>query len=237
MNMKKALLLIATAMTALAMSAQTYDYFEFVDKDGNAIADGTTLTLTEVTPMEDYGTGEIINYMFANLSVRNKTAEEHSMRINMNITRIDNGSLQFCFPMACKYYDAAGQVTTEGGTMAANETRDLQTEWIPFAQGACDMTLKVEILNAIGNPLNPAYTYLADGPTVTLHYRNGIADDPKGDVDGNGIADISDMNIIINIILGQDSAESYGQRAFITEGDNQVDVADMNEIINILLGQ
>lgn len=57
----------------------------------------------------------------------------------------------------------------------------------------------------------------------------------KGDVDGNGEIDVNDMNILINILLGNDDAANYGGRADVN-GDGIVDVSDVNEIINIMLG-
>lgn len=56
-----------------------------------------------------------------------------------------------------------------------------------------------------------------------------------GDVNGDGVADVSDANVLINIILGNDDAANYGGRADIT-GEGDVDVADVNALINIILG-
>lgn len=57
----------------------------------------------------------------------------------------------------------------------------------------------------------------------------------KGDVNGDGSVDVSDVNIVINIVLGNDDAANYGGRADVT-GDGIVDVSDVNTIINIVLG-
>ena len=97
--MKKSLLLFATVFMGLTLTAQDYDYFEFVDKDGNVVPSETTLKLTEVTSEEDPFTGEISNIMYSHLKLRNKTAAEHAMRVNMLIERLDNGAYQLCFPM------------------------------------------------------------------------------------------------------------------------------------------
>ena len=55
-----------------------------------------------------------------------------------------------------------------------------------------------------------------------------------GDVNGDGTVDISDVNAIINIILGT-AASSYKGNADVN-GDGSVDIADVNAIINIILG-
>ena len=54
----------------------------------------------------------------------------------------------------------------------------------------------------------------------------------NGDLNHDGIIDIEDVNICINIILSKD----YDIVGDMTE-DGEIDVADMNEIINIILTQ
>ena len=59
----------------------------------------------------------------------------------------------------------------------------------------------------------------------------------RGDVNADGLVDIADVNIIINIMLGKDSADNYDGRAYLTEGDTDVDIADVNASINLMLGR
>jgi len=57
----------------------------------------------------------------------------------------------------------------------------------------------------------------------------------KGDVNNDGVVDVTDVNILLNIILGLDDAANYDGRADVT-GEGDVDVADVNAVINIILG-
>jgi len=57
----------------------------------------------------------------------------------------------------------------------------------------------------------------------------------KGDVNNDGTVDVTDANIIINIVLGKDNAANYDGRADLT-GENDVDVSDLNSLLNIILG-
>ncbi|WP_407405111.1 leucine-rich repeat protein [Sodaliphilus sp.] len=57
----------------------------------------------------------------------------------------------------------------------------------------------------------------------------------KGDVNGDGVVDITDANILINVTLGKDSASKYAG-ADVT-GDGVVDIADVNAVLNIILGK
>lgn len=59
-------------------------------------------------------------------------------------------------------------------------------------------------------------------------------DTKKGDVNGDGTVDVSDVNILINIILGNDDASKYDGRADVN-GDGTVDVSDANALINLVL--
>ena len=58
-------------------------------------------------------------------------------------------------------------------------------------------------------------------------------DNPVGDVTGDGTIDISDVNAVINMMLGK--AEQTA--ASDVTGDGSVDIADVNAVINIMLGK
>lgn len=72
-----------------------------------------------------------------------------------------------------------------------------------------------------------------DDGSITLKFMyTGL----KGDVNGDGEVDVTDVNILINIILGKDSADNYDGRADVT-GDGNTDVSDVNSLINIILNK
>ena len=58
----------------------------------------------------------------------------------------------------------------------------------------------------------------------------------KGDINGDGNVDISDVNILINIMLGKAAASSYPGNANVN-GTGGVDISDVNAVINIMLGK
>ncbi|MBR6248560.1 MAG: chitobiase/beta-hexosaminidase C-terminal domain-containing protein [Muribaculaceae bacterium] len=65
------------------------------------------------------------------------------------------------------------------------------------------------------------------------------ADEPAyadGDVNGDTKVDGTDLNILINIILGKDQADNYDGRANV-DHQGGVDGNDLNALINILLGK
>lgn len=58
----------------------------------------------------------------------------------------------------------------------------------------------------------------------------------RGDVTGEGTVDVSDINSVVNIILGKAHATDFPGNADCN-GDGSVDVSDVNIIVNIILGK
>ena len=57
--------------------------------------------------------------------------------------------------------------------------------------------------------------------------------DVNGDVTGDGLVDIADVNAVINMMLGKTSQTEAGDVTV----DSSVDIADVNAVINIMLGK
>lgn len=57
-----------------------------------------------------------------------------------------------------------------------------------------------------------------------------------GDLNDDGVVDIDDLNIAINIILKKDNDAQHSAQADI-DGDGAVDISDVNAIINLILGK
>lgn len=70
-------------------------------------------------------------------------------------------------------------------------------------------------------------------PSTPLILKIGN-DYPKGDVDGSGFVDISDVTLLVNIILGK--ATDTSGRADVDES-GFVDISDVTLLVNIILGK
>ncbi|MBP3738185.1 MAG: M6 family metalloprotease domain-containing protein [Muribaculaceae bacterium] len=71
--------------------------------------------------------------------------------------------------------------------------------------------------------------------TMTVTLADG--DQLVGDVTGDGVVDVSDVNAVINIILGNKTQADYPGNANVVGNDDTIDVSDVNAIINIILKQ
>ena len=58
----------------------------------------------------------------------------------------------------------------------------------------------------------------------------------RGDINGDGVVDVTDVSIAIDIVLGKDSNDNYGGAADL-DGNGGVDVTDVSLIIDIVLGK
>lgn len=129
--MKKIFTFLSLCLLSIAASAQEY---VFTDKEGNVFEDGAVINRSEVV---DDGFGGI--NLPGNLFVKNVNAEEGcQVAIEAQITKIDNGDLQLCFPTNCQSYSETGTYEPNGkATLAIGESKDLMTEWIPTTYGEC----------------------------------------------------------------------------------------------------
>ena len=92
----------------------------------------------------------------------------------------------------------------------------------PYTSTIGQAYLKLSSTQASG--MDDVYTNLWPKPSIS------------GDVNGDGTVDVSDVNIVINIMLGKANASDYPGNADCN-GDGIVDVSDVNIVINIMLGK
>ena len=58
----------------------------------------------------------------------------------------------------------------------------------------------------------------------------------RGDVNGDGTVDITDVNMIVNVMLGKTTASSCKGDPNV-DGQGGIDIADVNAVINLMLGK
>ena len=109
---------------------------------------------------------------------------------------------------------------------AGNETSLLS--WRPqFKQ-----PVRFRITRNAGNKSLPLHI-----DNITIHFvgNQRTVEMLRGDVDGNGVVDVDDLNIIINVMLHKANATDYP--AADVNNDGAIDVDDMNIVVNIMVGK
>lgn len=172
--MKKSLLLFVAAMfVGGAANAQIDNTLQFVDANGNVIEDGATVNgEVEYIDMDALGGYYQVS---TGLSVKNNSSEVVGASAEVDVTRMDNGSLSCCFPSQCGAIYDVGSIETTAGTMNSGELKPFQTEWIPSdatSYGQCIATFRLILregsVNDWGLPV--AGDVIAQGPSVTVNF-------------------------------------------------------------------
>lgn len=172
--MKKSLLLFVAAMlVGGAANAQIDNTLQFVDASGNVIEDGATVNgEVEYIDAGAYGGYYQVN---SGLYVKNNSSEPVGASAEVDVTRMDNGSLSCCFPSQCDAIYDVGSIETTAGTMNSGELKPFQTEWIPSdatSYGQCIATFRLILregsVNDWGLPV--AGDVIAQGPSVTVNF-------------------------------------------------------------------
>lgn len=188
------------AMTATSAMAQTdLETFRFVDKDGNVVTDGSTITVSEAE-VNEQGRLQISTGLF----VENTTDEEQAAGLNFSVDRLDNGASECCFPAQCLGgIDHVGNYSATPGGIAAKTKADFRTEWFPTSYGTCTMTFNL-LVNKIGSTtiiIGPyeeeVKTYdefKAYGPKVTVNFVYSDPTGIDGVVDNSGAKVVSRYN-------------------------------------------
>jgi hypothetical protein len=125
--MKKIFTLFVALFCTVAMFAQdTKGMFEFADKAGNVVPNGSTLTKTEV---EKAGKRLQINTgLFVKPVKPELNGEKLGAKLRVEVENLDHGTIQYCLLGSCS-------VASEKGTFYSTSNfvetlDDLATEWI-----------------------------------------------------------------------------------------------------------
>ena len=160
-------LCIAMLLTAMAQ-AQVDETFQFVDAQGNVVADGTTIVINQVN---DEG------QMSIPLTVKNVSGEKAAVSLYETIDAMPNGEWQTCAFGNCMKLSETGY--SPKSIVNEDYSTDIQTEWIPEAgkYATWEATLQVHVFNItqvsrFGQVMeNVGNEIIGYGPTVTVRFE------------------------------------------------------------------
>lgn len=195
MKIKTLLASAIMAMLGISATAQTdLETFQFVDKAGNVVPDGSTLTVNE-TEVKD-GALQISTGLF----VKNNTNTAQAIALDYNIQSLPNGNYSICYPGNCQNYYSAEMISKGPAVDNPKEDdytnpADLQAEWFPTAYGTSTITIQIKVYDVttrevFGTIIPDAGDFKAYGPKVTL---NLVYADPTGI---NGITDNGNAKVV-----------------------------------------
>ncbi len=170
--MNRAFSLCTAAMLAMAAAAQVDATFQFVDAAGNAVADGSVITVSTVqTNVLD----EL--QMTIPLRLRNASAENAAVGIYETIDAIPNGWWQTCPLGNCLYLSESGY--SPKAIVSAETTVAIDTEWLPEEgqYATWEAQLQIRVFNIVNKEQfgqtvpTVGDEVIGNGPTVTIRFE------------------------------------------------------------------
>lgn len=226
--MKRSFLAIAiAALWAASGSAAADGTFAFVDASGNTIADGATVTCNKLVDDEFLG-----RYISTGLYVKNTTGSKAAGVVLLDVNNMPNGHVQICCFGNCVSQDKPGNYYSAKSFMEAGATEDLQAEWFPTEKATWTATLQLATVETTTNVAGIlTFGKVKDlGPKVNVVWS--YSDSLKGDINGDGTVNVTDVTTLINGILGTAQVDtSVGD----VDGNGMVNVSDVTALINIIL--
>ena len=168
-----AMLCLGTVNVAAQDEEELDESFIFVDKEGNEIADGSTVTFVGGKPNPI--TGEV--QVDVEVSVKNTLPSAEYCSLHIVTTSLPSGSIESCFPINCTS-NIPADYESDSGLLFSGETRGLITEWIveDGNYGTATLTLQLRHMEKF----NKEYIPVGEGPTINV---NLIYADPAA-IDG-----------------------------------------------------
>ncbi len=169
--MKKLLMVFAAFLVANTINAQATDHtFEFVDKSGNIVPDGSVITVNTV---EDNGLELILPIP---LAVKATGETDKGGTIKVDASAMPNGSFKICSFGNCILKSTPCIFNSSKGKLNNITKESIAAEWIPAEEGTWTATLQLQVVDPEYDDMNEAYVYnkvTADGPKVTVHFEYG----------------------------------------------------------------
>ncbi len=170
--MKKTLLSLFAAFSCMFTYAQ--NTVQIVDGEGNDVSD-KTITVVAETIVDEFT--EVATLVAdGGLKIKNISDNITYCKVaSYNIKEITNGSHQLCY-VECIQKSRAGNYqyaeNTNPSSIKAGAEKLMRAEWFP-AEGATEGKCVVEYKTEIYSYSDGKYTFVEDGPTVTVNYVLG----------------------------------------------------------------
>jgi len=206
--MKKIITLCTTMLLAIAASAQVDENFQFVDAQGNVVADGSTIVVKQLNEE---------GQMVIPLWVKNISGEKVAVSMYETLDNLPNGGWQTCAFGNCKQLSQSGY--SSKNIMAADYEANIETEWKPDSgsYATWEATLQIHVFNITKVSRFGVVTETAGeeiigyGPTVTVRFEYKETQDSQSTSAWWGYTSENDKTSL----LGVKAKETYDCAIFV----------------------
>lgn len=212
----------AVDMSQAEKMVETFDRMEVTTANSEQVGDIATWKLLSSRVVEA-GDGKAVSMIYPSNVTMTTSVSRNINRVTCDVENTSTTLAKFTLFYSLDEGATWQKATTSNFEVPASTTTTI--DWLGAAFGQSQRVRFRIGLNG-GHRNVPCII-----DNFTIYYSGGEA--IAGDVNGDGAVDVSDVNEVINMILGKTAMDTVAD----LDGNGTVDVTDINHIINIILGK
>lgn len=212
----------AVDMSQAEKMVETFDRMEVTTANSEQVGDIATWKLLSSRVVEA-GDGKAVSMIYPSNVTMTTSVSRNINRVTCDVENTSTTLAKFTLFYSLDEGATWQKATTSNFEVPASTTTTI--DWLGAAFGQSQRVRFRIGLNG-GHRNVPCII-----DNFTIYYSGGEA--IAGDVNGDGAVDVSDVNEVINMILGKTAMDTVAD----LDGNGTVDVTDVNHIINIILGK
>lgn len=212
----------AVDMSQAEKMVETFDRMEVTTANSEQVGDIATWKLLSSRVVEA-GDGKAVSMIYPSNVTMTTSVSRNINRVTFDVENTSTTLAKFTLFYSLDEGATWQKATTSNFEVLAGTTTTIDCLGVAFGQS---QRVRFRVGMVAGNKTVPCIV-----DNFTIYYSGGEA--VAGDVNGDGAVDVSDVNEVINMILGKTAMDTVAD----LDGNGTVDVTDVNHIINIILGK
>lgn len=212
----------AVDMSQAEKLVETFDRMEVTTANSEQVGDIATWKLLSSRVVEA-GDGKAVSMIYPSNVTMTTSVSRNINRVTCDVENTSTTLAKFTVFYSLDDGATWQKATTSNFEVPAGTTTTI--DWLGAAFGQ-SQRVRFRVGIVAGNKTVPCII-----DNFTIYYSGSEA--VTGDVNGDGTVDVSDVNEVINMILGKAVMDTVAD----LDGNGTVDVTDVNQIINIILGK
>lgn len=212
----------AIDMSQIEKMVETFDRMEVTTANSEQVGDIATWKMLSSRVVEA-GDGKAVSMIYPSNVTMTTSVSRNINRVTFDVENTSTTLAKFTLFYSLDEGATWQKATTSNFEVPAGTTTTI--DWLGAAFGQ-SQRVRFRVGMVAGNKTVPCIV-----DNFTIYYSGGEA--IAGDVNGDGAVDVTDVNEVINMILGKAVMDTIAD----LDGNGTVDVTDVNQIINIILGK
>ena len=212
----------AVDMSQAEKMVETFDRMEVTTANSEQVGEIATWKLLSSRVVES-GDGKAVSMVYPSNVTMTTSVSRNINRVTCDVENTSTTLAKFTLFYSLDEGATWQKATTSNFEVPAGTTTTI--DWLGAAFGQ-SQRVRFRVGMVAGNKTVPCIV-----DNFTIYYSGGEA--ITGDVNGDGAVDVTDVNEVINMILGKTAMDTVAD----LDGNGTVDVTDVNHIINIILGK